>query len=69
MMLERLRQRADEIKSELSTLEDEMDRCDSFDGFKLDLRKKAGDLRQELEQTEGLLIKFGPEQTLKAASM
>jgi len=69
MMIERLKLRADEIRSELAHLDDEMDRCDSFDGFKHELRKKMMDLRQELEQTEGLLVKFGPEQTLKAASM
>lgn len=69
MMVQKLKQQADYLRIEIRNMEDELDRCDAFDTYKLEARKRMIELRAQLEQTEGLIERFEPKPTKNAASM
>lgn len=49
-----------QLEQEISSVQEDIERSDSFDSYRFDLKKKLVDLQRQLESNRKLLRVFGP---------
>lgn len=73
MLADKIKEIISQIEQDIEVVQEEMERSDSHDSYRFDLRKKLSELHKQLESNRKLLRVFGPsdiqEDALKAVNL
>lgn len=65
MFAEKIQEQINYLSQEIKNVQAEIDRVDSFDSYRFDLKKRLLDLNKQLESNKKLLRVFGPKDEIE----